>query len=147
MDCLEDHVHDVHAHVRSSVLQSWTKLCVSKAIPLNRQLKLLKLIVGRLRDRSSNVRKQAVQLLTHLLQNNPYNSSLPAEEIREQYEKEKAALDELLPKDMDAEEAQKVAEEKAKQWAEIEKELKVRKKFVKMQYNFWASSKSTHSTH
>ena len=134
LDCLEDHVHDVHAHVRSSVLQSWTKLCVSKAIPLNRQLKLLKLIVGRLRDRSSNVRKQAVQLLTHLLQNNPYNSSLPAEEIREQYEKEKATLDELLPKDMDAEEAQKVAEEKAKQWSEIEKELKV-KNLVKVTEN------------
>ena len=51
LDCLEDHVHDVHAHVRSSVLQSWSKLCLSKAIPLNRQLKLLKLVVGRLRDR------------------------------------------------------------------------------------------------
>ena len=54
------------------------------------------------------MRKQAVQLLTHLLQNNPYNSSLPAEEIREQYEKEKAAMDELLPKDRDAQEAEKV---------------------------------------
>ena len=36
LDCLEDHVHDVHAHVRSSVLQSWAKLCSAKAIPLNR---------------------------------------------------------------------------------------------------------------
>jgi condensin complex subunit 1 len=51
LDCLEDHLHDVHAHVRSSVLQSWSKLCNSKAIPLNRQIRLLKMVVGRLRDR------------------------------------------------------------------------------------------------
>ena len=51
LDCLEDHIHDVHAHVRSSVLQSWYKLCTSKAIPLQRQCQLLKLVVGRLKDR------------------------------------------------------------------------------------------------
>ena len=51
LDCLEDHLHDVHAHVRSSVLQAWCKLCTSRAIPLQRQYQLLKLVVGRLRDR------------------------------------------------------------------------------------------------
>ena len=69
------------------------------------------------------MRKQAVQLLTALLQCNPYNASLDVEQIREQYEKEKATLNEMLPKDKSEEEAQKVAEEKAKQWAIIEKEL------------------------
>lgn len=71
--------------------------------------------------RSSNVRKQAVQLLTFLLQCNPYNSSLPVEEIRQQYEKEKAVLEEMQPKK--EEEGLKQAEEKAAQWASIEKEL------------------------
>lgn len=51
LDCLEDHVHDVHAHVRSGALQAWAKLCSSKAIPLNRQYQLLKLVVGRLQDK------------------------------------------------------------------------------------------------
>lgn len=51
LDGLEDHIHDVHAHVRSSVLHSWAKLCTSKAIPLNRQFRLLRLVVGRLKDR------------------------------------------------------------------------------------------------
>ena len=51
LDLLEDHLHDVHAHVRSSVLQSWCKLCHAKAIPLARIRQLLKLVVGRIRDR------------------------------------------------------------------------------------------------
>lgn len=123
LDCLEDHIHDVHAHVRSSVLQSWSRLCSSKAIPLSRQHRLLKIVVGRLKDRSSNVRKQAVQLLTMLLQCNPYNSALPVEEFKERYEKEKAALDEMLPKDNSSEEAKKIAEEKTKQWQKIEEKL------------------------
>jgi condensin complex subunit 1 len=72
--------------------------------------------------RSSNVRKQSVQLLTLLLQCNPYNSSLPVEEIREKFEKEKATLTEMLPKD-DKEDAEKVAAEKMKQWTAIEAEL------------------------
>jgi condensin complex subunit 1 len=58
MDCLEDHVHDVNAFVRSSVLQTWGKLCQNKAIPLSRYQRLLQLVVGRLKDKSSNVRKQ-----------------------------------------------------------------------------------------
>ena len=81
-----------------------------------RQYRVLKLVVGRLRDRSSNVRKQAVQLLTLLLQCNPYNSSLPVEDIKEQYGKEKATLEEMIPKDKTEADRQKVAEEKAAQW-------------------------------
>ena len=37
LDVLEDHIHDVHAHVRSHVLHIWTKLCSCKFIPLARQ--------------------------------------------------------------------------------------------------------------
>ncbi|XP_059092288.1 condensin complex subunit 1-like isoform X2 [Tigriopus californicus] len=95
LDCLEDHIHDVHAHVRTSVLQIWTKLCSAKAIPLNRQQRLLKLVMGRLHDKSSNVRKQAVQLLTALLQCNPYRASMPVEELKEELEKETSKLRQL----------------------------------------------------
>ena len=81
-----------------------------------RQNRLLKLVVGRLRDRSSNVRKQAVQLLTFLLQCNPYTSNVEVEAIKEQYVKEKATLDEMLPKNKTEADCQKAAEEKAAQW-------------------------------
>ena len=96
LDCLEDHMHDVHAHVRSSVLQIWGRLCQARAIPLNRQQRVLQLTIGRLRDKSSNVRKQAVQLLTTLLQCNPLTAQLQEEEFREQLEKEREKLLELL---------------------------------------------------
>ena len=61
--------------------------------------------------------------MTLLLQCNPYNSALPVEDIREQFEKEKATLDEIKPKDKSEEERQKLAEEKNKQWKDIEKLL------------------------
>ena len=48
LDCLEDHIHDVHAHVRSHVLQIWARLCTNKCIPLARQHHLLELTGGRL---------------------------------------------------------------------------------------------------
>ena len=43
-----------------------------QAIPLTRQRPLLQLVVGRLRDKSSTVRKYALQLLTAFLTGNPF---------------------------------------------------------------------------
>ena len=120
LDCLEDHVHDVHAHVRSSVLQVWQRLCQSKAIPLSRQHRLLRLVIGRLQDRSSNVRKQSVQLLTALLQCNPFTASMSVDDLKEQLKKEKEALDKMMP----SEEEEKVkAMRMEEEWAKIEEEL------------------------
>ena len=95
LDCLEDHVHDAHAFVRSSVLQVWGRLCTSKAIPLSRQERLLRLVIGRLQDKSSNVRKQSVQLLTALLQCNPYTATMPVEEFKEQLKEAEVKLAEM----------------------------------------------------
>jgi len=120
LDCLEDHIHDVNAFVRSSVLQTWGKLCQNKTIPLNRQQRLLKLVIGRLRDKSSSVRKQSVQLLTTLLECNPFTASMSVEELRLQLEKEAALLKEMEPevKDLGA-----AREEKEAEWLKIEEEL------------------------
>lgn len=43
-----------------------------KAVPLRRQQQVLRLTLGRLKDKSSNVRKSAVQLLTAFLKGNPF---------------------------------------------------------------------------
>ena len=43
-----------------------------KAIPLTRQQRVLELVLGRLKDKSTNVRRQAVQLLTAFLKGNPF---------------------------------------------------------------------------
>ncbi|KAK7066921.1 Ncapd2p [Halocaridina rubra] len=95
LDHLEDHIHDVHAFVRSKVLHIWTDLITEKAVPLRRQQQVLKLVIGRLQDKSSLVRKNAVQLLTAFLKGNPFAAKLPLEELESQYELEYRKLQEM----------------------------------------------------
>ena len=101
LDCLEDHMHDVHAHVRSHVLQIWGKLCKEKCIPLSRQHSVLELAVGRLQDKSSNVRKAAVQLLTTLLESNPFAAKLGTMELEIKLKEEEEKLKEMSPEEVE----------------------------------------------
>ena len=68
----QDHIHDINAFSRSRVLQVWLHLCREKAIPLPRQRSVMSLTLGRLQDKSSIVRKNAVQLLSEFLTSNPF---------------------------------------------------------------------------
>lgn len=89
-----------------------------KALPLPRQHQLLDLVIGRLQDKSSSVRKCALQLLTAVLRMNPFAAKvclfsnilvvltvnrsylqLPLEELKEGYEKESAKLREMQPEE------------------------------------------------
>ena len=117
LDCLEDHMHDVHAHVRSHVLQIWVKLCRDKCIPLTRQHSVLELCVGRLRDKSSNVRKAAVQLLTTLLESNPFAAKLGTMDLEIKLKEEELKLAEMSPEE--AEECDPVQE-----WNNIKDDVK-----------------------
>ena len=94
-------MHDVHAHVRSHVLQIWGKLCKEKCIPLSRQHSVLELAVGRLRDKSSNVRKAAVQLLTTLLESNPFAAKLGTMELEIKLKEEETKLKEMSPEEVE----------------------------------------------
>lgn len=96
MDTLEEHIHDTNAFVRSRALQVWQKLCLAKAIPVARLNNLLDLIIGRLGDKSSNVKKQAVQLIKVLLEGNPFSGQLDVQEIATQLERERSKLNNLL---------------------------------------------------
>ena len=80
---------------RSHVLQIWVKLCVNKCIPLARQHQLLGMVSGRLMDKSSNVRKAAIQLLTALLQGNPFAAKLGTEDLQENLLEEQLKLKKL----------------------------------------------------
>ena len=94
-------MHDVHAHVRSHVLQIWGKLCKEKCIPLSRQHSVLELAVGRLQDKSSNVRKAAVQLLTTLLESNPFAAKLGTMELEIKLKEEEEKLKEMSPEEVE----------------------------------------------
>jgi condensin complex subunit 1 len=54
------------------VIQIWQRLCQAKCIPLSRQGQVLKLVVGRLQDKSCNVKKNAMHLVTTFLEGNPF---------------------------------------------------------------------------
>ncbi|RUS80071.1 hypothetical protein EGW08_012188, partial [Elysia chlorotica] len=94
---LEDHIHDVNAFVRSKVLQIWLTIVNEKCLPLLMQESVMSLVVGRLIDKSSIVRKNALQLVTALLKSNPFAARLSVEDLRTNYEKEKATLEEMAP--------------------------------------------------
>ena len=83
LDRLSDHVHDVNAFVRSKSLQIWQHLCETGAIPLTRQKHLLPLVTGRVRDKSSVVRKNALLLLTIFITHNPYGPQVREGKKRE----------------------------------------------------------------
>ncbi|KAG1681236.1 Condensin complex subunit 1 [Nymphon striatum] len=95
LDKLEDHIHDINAFVRCKTIQIWNKLCTEKVIPLPRQQKILSLLVGRLEDKSSSVRKNSIQAVTTFLQSNPFAAKLSLQELKESLDCEKKKLEEL----------------------------------------------------
>ncbi|XP_071805504.1 condensin complex subunit 1-like [Asterias amurensis] len=97
LDKLEDHIHDINAFSRSRVLQVWLHLCREKAIPLPRQRSVMSLTLGRLQDKSSIVRKNAVQLLSEFLTSNPFAAKLPVNELEATLEKEEEKLKAMMP--------------------------------------------------
>lgn len=96
LEPLLEHLHDVHSFVRSKALQLWHKLSMKQAIPLNLQHKVLNMAAGRLIDKTSTVRKHAVELLIVLMQSNPYASRLQLPELESQLKAEEAKLQEII---------------------------------------------------
>ena len=72
LDYLFDHILDVNSYTRSKVLQLWSKLAESQAIPITRLNSVTSRIVDRLSDRSCFVRKNSVHYLTQTIKDNPF---------------------------------------------------------------------------
>ncbi|EDV24347.1 uncharacterized protein TRIADDRAFT_57733 [Trichoplax adhaerens] len=81
LDRLEAHVHDVNAFVRSKVIQICTYVIGEKAVPIARQPGLVELILDRLHDKSSNVRRNAVKFLASYMARNPYGADFDVEKL------------------------------------------------------------------
>uniref|UniRef100_A0A663LU14 Condensin complex subunit 1 n=1 Tax=Athene cunicularia TaxID=194338 RepID=A0A663LU14_ATHCN len=73
LNMLQAHVCDVHSFVRSRVLQLFTRIVQCKALPLTQFQSVVSLAVGRLKDKSVIVVKNAIQLLAAFLSNNPFS--------------------------------------------------------------------------
>jgi condensin complex subunit 1 len=98
LEHLKVHIHDVNAHVRQKALQIWCRLKVEDAVPLAWLIEIVDLATGRLDDKSSLVRKQAIQLIKNYLEQNPYAAKLPIEELEKNYEAKRNELSELRKK-------------------------------------------------
>lgn len=120
-DTLQEHLHDINSHVRARVIQVFTRIVNSKALPLCRYSEVMKLTVGRLMDKSINVVKCAIQLLAAFIAHNPYSCKLSSEDLKKPLEKETAKLRELKER---CDEKLPVAVIKASElWAAMEPEL------------------------
>ncbi|KAJ8320625.1 hypothetical protein KUTeg_002212 [Tegillarca granosa] len=96
LEKLEDHIHDVNAFVRSKVLQIWLLIVNEKCLPLPKQHSLAKLVIGRLQDKSSQVRKNAVLLVTALIKSNPFAAKVKT--ITDKVEEEWKMIEDKLQK-------------------------------------------------
>ncbi|XP_022231459.2 condensin complex subunit 1 [Drosophila obscura] len=120
LDHLYDHILDVSAHVRTKALHIWVHLKTQHAIPLNYLSKVVAAAVGRLEDKSSLVRKAAMQLVKSTLESNPFSSKLSLEELLQKHTKEVEIM-EKLNEELEAE--RKEEEELNKEWGDKAQEM------------------------
>uniref|UniRef100_A0A8C5NGF1 Condensin complex subunit 1 n=1 Tax=Gouania willdenowi TaxID=441366 RepID=A0A8C5NGF1_GOUWI len=122
-DTLQEHLHDTHSHVRARVLQVYTRIVNSKALPLCKYSEVMELAVGRLMDKSINAVKSAIQLLAAFIAHNPYSCKLSSEDLKKPLEKEMAKLKEM--KEKLEEKAPEAVIKASELWAAMEPELLV----------------------
>ena len=96
LDKLEDHIYDITSFTRGKTVVVWKRLCECSKIPLSRIDRVVELIVERLMDKASYVRKQSIQFLTVFIEVNQYTLKLSNELLQEIFDKEKAKLDAIV---------------------------------------------------
>ncbi|KAL5114391.1 condensin complex non-SMC subunit Cnd1 [Pleosporales sp. CAS-2024a] len=73
-DVLEERFLDINPYCRSRVMQVCIKLCDLEQKSPKRMLKIAGLAAASLEDKSSNVRRNAIKLLAHLVKTHPYTA-------------------------------------------------------------------------
>lgn len=101
LDVLQERIFDVHAYVRSAVVKAWIQLVEDGALPLTRIHPVMVLTVDRLHDKAAVVRKMSLQLLTTMLERNPFGADLRPNAFEEELERLNGWLKENAPKDGD----------------------------------------------
>lgn len=99
LDVLCERVRDQSSFTRKAVLQTWQRLAEHRAIPLGHWQVVTQMAAGRLEDKSSLVRKEALKLLGALMLHNPFGPSLPVDRFAASLSLHKAMLDQVMPSD------------------------------------------------
>ena len=82
LDILFERVYDTSSFTRSAALKAWIQLVQDGKLPKDRVIPTTKLAMDRLQDKTVIVRKQSMQLLTSMLENNPYMGNLDPKPYR-----------------------------------------------------------------
>lgn len=118
LDILQERSLDVSSYTRSAVLKSWIRLVDSDSIPVERILPVARMAIDRLQDKTVIVRKQSLQLLTTLLENNPYMGDLDPRPYRNKLSEMYAFVKENLPESIKEAHEASLAEARANEESE-----------------------------
>ncbi len=99
LDILCQRIRDQSSYTRKAVLQTWQYLAQHKAIPLGHWQTVTSIATGRLEDKSSLVRKEAMRLISCLMLHNPFGPSLPLDRFAASLELHSGMLKQLMPGD------------------------------------------------
>lgn len=102
LDILCERTRDQSSYTRKAVLQTWQHLAQNKAIPLGHWQLVTSIATGRLEDKSSLVRKEAMRLISCLMLHNPFGPSLPLERFAASLQLHSGMLEQLMPADINA---------------------------------------------
>ncbi|XP_076253799.1 CAP-D2 condensin subunit [Rhynchophorus ferrugineus] len=116
---LLDHINDVSAHVRSKVLQHWARLQKENAIPKKLVNEVLEKVIDHLDDKSTLVRKSAINCVTTFIATNIYSSELSLKKMQAGLDENTNQMDSMKTKFS----IPKIDELEAK-WEKIEPDLR-----------------------
>lgn len=94
---LLNHVYDVSSYTRATVLKTWSGLIEAQSLPTNKLIPVTKLAIDRLQDKTVMARRNAMQVLTLVLENNPFTESLNPSPYEKKMEEVKKYVLENLP--------------------------------------------------
>ena len=97
LDILCERTRDQSSYTRKAVLQTWQYLAENRAIPLGHWQVVTSVATGRLEDKSSLVRKEAMRLMGCLMLHNPFGPSLPLDKFVASLEIHSAMLEHVMP--------------------------------------------------
>ncbi len=99
LDILCERTRDQSSYTRKAVLQTWENLAQNRAIPLGHWQVVTSIATGRLEDKSSLVRKQAMRLMSCLMLHNPFGPSLPLDKFVASLELHSDMLEQVMSTD------------------------------------------------
>eukprot|EP01138_Halocafeteria_seosinensis_P000945 gb/GECG01000968.1/.p1 GENE.gb/GECG01000968.1/~~gb/GECG01000968.1/.p1 ORF type:complete len:1486 (+),score=236.86 gb/GECG01000968.1/:1-4458(+) len=109
IDVVEERFYDIHALTRAAAIRTAYQIVSAKSLPIERWTSLTARAIDRLQDKSSLTRRAALQLLTVLLENNPFSPTLNPSVLQQQVDDVDSKLqqfpetgsDETVPGDLE----------------------------------------------